>query len=118
MIRYTSTNDYNRMPKEIKDHIQSLMNSEKGTFDFLFGGDVFEVETLEDLNEIKIGDTYLASRVMELDDAGMGKDYGYFFLATNNAGGDIYFVPTNMIEASIILTETIRINQAADHERV
>lgn len=116
MKTFTSTNDYIRLPIEIRNYLDKALGGEKGQFDVLLGGDVGLVEELTDLQEITVdyinGGT-AADTVCQIDAVKPVGNYVMFFTATNDAGGPSYFIPKWMVNNSPILQGIIENTHAA-----
>jgi hypothetical protein len=113
MKTFKTTNDYEAMPKDVRNHLDFVLNGEHGAFDALLGGDVYLVEQVTDLTEITVdyesGGT-AADTVAPLDAAEMHGDHAVFFIATNDAGGPCYFIPKWIVDSCVIVREIIRVS--------
>lgn len=107
---YHTTNDYARMPLDIKAHILDLLDGAQGSFDALLGGDIYELESVAELSEIVVdpasGRTAVDT-VTPMDNCQRIANYTSFFMATNDAGGNVYFVPNWIVDNSIILQSIV-----------
>jgi hypothetical protein len=111
-------------PDEVVQEMQHLFADLEGEyddkeFDFVLGGKVYLVEEVEDLSLV---DTCLqsedASRWLNLSETAGGFDdarytedgtFAVFFMATNNAGGPVYYVPREVADRCPNVEESIRL---------
>jgi len=111
MIKYTTTNDYGKMPDDIRGYIEVSLIGELGAFDVLLGGDVFLLESVEELSQITVdyesGGT-AADTVAPMDAALRMREHTFLFLATNDAGGPAYFIPNLLADHCIIVQSIIK----------
>jgi len=114
MIKYTTTNDYGKMPQDIREHIEEALAGQLGTFDMLLGGDVFVLEKLEELSEITVdyenGGT-AADTVAPIDVAERFSQHTLLLLVTNDGGGPSYFIPNLLADHCIIVQSIIKATQ-------
>jgi len=116
---FTSTNEYSAMPKDIREHLEEALQGERGLFDVLLGGDAYLLEQVEELDQIVVdfenGGTAVDT-VAPMDNAELLGDFAVFFMATNDAGGNVYFTPRWMVDNCIILQSIIRATEG-EHQR-
>ena len=102
MNTFKHTDDFERMPSTIVAWLKEKIEDE-GPFSDLIGGDIKIVTNNADL-------LFLPFRVVKkLDNVEDVGNFTLFFEATNNAGGDAYFVPTRMLSSHQLLAEIKRV---------
>lgn len=109
MKEYKTIEDLNSAPEEIQNEMQDMINSlppeelEIGLLDTILGGNVFLVETVEDLTQIKTGNWSASDeRYLDVTEAVFIPDvieetptgkYWLYVVITNNSGGSSYYIP-------------------------
>ena len=113
------------MPKAIRDYIDDIVKpleaSEGPIEDYSsdIGGDFYLCETVEDLKLITVctinpatGAWYtLYDKADSFDSAMKVGVYIMLFLASNNAGGDVYFVPPDVYEKAPNVEDSIKLTE-------
>lgn len=95
---------------QIKDCIKGILDncgvSEEEDFEDALGGSFYVLETSEDLKEVHTcamdGDLSNSSDAFDAAYIIEGGDYITLFLATNNAGGNSYFIPKHLWTPNVL----------------
>ena len=100
-------------PEEIKYFLSKIVSKQakKMPFEELFGGNVFIVETLEDLKQIEVdiegGTAYDTSGQVENVTWSDNREWVALHTPTSDSGGAIYFVPSAMVYSHRPLGNTV-----------
>lgn len=107
-LKLFNENLYNRYLATLISYVDDPIDSDETPIDSVFGGDIKLIETVEDLAEIPTCQShpdgkryYNILEVADIYDACEWIDEKRFveiFLATNNGGGDIFIVPSKVVE--------------------
>ena len=118
MITYKNLEELKSADKFIYDDICHCVFPEdvKAEFQWSIGGDVFVIESVEDLSQIKVNDVSLNDAAVQGFDSveyiGTDREFIMFLTINNNSGGPCYFVPKKIyeqnpnVEASLELYES------------
>lgn len=99
----------------------SVPGNLSGNFELDFGGDVYLVETLEDLDSIYtlVEDPVDDSRWLNIREAAStfdqaaylhGREWAMLWMATNNNGGSSYFIPRTIVDQCPHIEESMRLS--------
>lgn len=118
------------VPQELKEFIKELCNTDSEfamgyhpslDFSYYFGGDFFIVETEEDFKSIRDATHFslplappITERVGSFDifELICEDSFIHIFLASNNSGGDSYFVPIELANKFPFTAETVEAHKA------
>lgn len=112
MITFTHTDQYPQMPLTIANDLREALQDEEGEFEFLMGGNIHVIEDVLELTQITFYDGLnVTQKADTMDVATKIDDYAKFFIATNNAGGDAFYVPLSIVEVCPLLEATITLTK-------
>lgn len=112
MKKFTHTDQYLSMPLEVANDLREALQDEEGDFDHLLGGEIFVIEDILEVAEITFGDGNNATQKADsMDVATVINNYAKFFLATNNAGGNAWYVPMDIVRVCPLLEATIAMTE-------
>lgn len=115
-IKCTSLHDIylsiNEMLEDVAPFLEPIQATDE--LEDVLGGTFFLVETIEDLKEIDVcgRDAKLYDAPSEFDaiDWTQNRCFLYVFLATNDAGGPAYFIPSELAMKCPTVVESIKLN--------
>lgn len=125
MKMFRTMEELKEAPQFIQDHYSSIMDdiySETGDnmaheeFQYSLGGDVFFIESVDDLKQIQTNHTNPETgeyfSILDVSDSydyceWHDEDYVNIFYVTNNAGGPSFWIPRDIVEQVPNITESI-----------
>lgn len=123
MKQFKQREDLKLFSKILHDHITELCDdviedTTDTTFQCIIGGDVFIIENDDDLDQIVTLDgspIKNGPQMFDVCEAVAGNLYVEFWLATNNGGGNAYFVPFEIASKHDFIKECVEYNSNEDH---
>lgn len=108
MKTYTHTREFKEMPIEINNAISRYVPY-VGWLGPQLGGNVFVVEKVEDLECVPVDqdNNYISKFSAAMDICEETDSYFGLGVITNDAGGDIYFIPKAIAEISPLVMKTV-----------
>lgn len=98
MLEFNTYQDLKNTNMELYNYFEPLVSEEEQveTFDYLFGGRLYIIETLSELENIKgVNNANLLEAVDQYDVADWSDpgNFAIFVLITSNSGGNSYAIP-------------------------
>jgi hypothetical protein len=110
MKEFTNFAELINAPLDVRNYLAPIIKREKGPFDEIVGGNIFLVETLEDLKEIPVYSVDRADALeawptvfeyegeigFELAQYTHNRDHLFVYHAVNDSGGPSWFIPRSI----------------------